>query len=209
MTNFDDIFESFLKQVEIDEYGEMTTDDLRNCLVEYCRHNISVLEVYDNSYNVRLQQYKYFFAVLQITDTVRKICYISKQERLDQNLSTCKIDMGTFIQKMINRRMSGLDITAIILGHMFELNIVTLFEKYIWKSVDVDLENFHVFFILMKGGVFASVTPVSKYKISVQLPTCCRHMFVLTSDTVVDEGTKEENFQFELAKRGREQYIII
>ena len=103
--------------------------------------------------------------------------------------------------------MSGLDITAIILRHMFELNIVMLFEKYIWKSVDVDLENFHVFFILMKGGVFASVTPVSNYKISVQLPTCCRHMFVLTSDTVVDDGTKEENFQFELAKRGMDLYI--
>ena len=48
MTNFDDIFESFLKQVEIDEYGAMSMDDLRNCVVEYCRHNINVLEVYNN-----------------------------------------------------------------------------------------------------------------------------------------------------------------
>ena len=110
--------------------------------------------------------------------------------------------MSTYIQKMINRTTSGLDITAIILGHMFDLNILALFNKYIWKSVDVNLENFHVFFIVMKGGVFGSATPTANYQISVQLPTCCRHLFVVKSDSVTDEGTKAENFKFELAKRG-------
>ena len=110
--------------------------------------------------------------------------------------------MATYIQKMINRTTSGLDITAIILGHMFDLNIVALFDKYIWKSVDVNLENFHVFLIVMKGGVFASATPTANYRISVQLPTCCQHLYVVTSDSVTDEATKAENFQFKLAKRG-------
>ena len=111
--------------------------------------------------------------------------------------------MSTYIQKMINRSTSGLDITAIILGHMFDINIVALFDKYIWKGVDVQLEEFHVFFIVMKGGVFASATPTANYRISVQLPTCCRHLFVDTSDSVIDEATRSENFQYELAKRGK------
>ena len=114
--------------------------------------------------------------------------------------------MTTYIQKMINRTTSGLDITAIILGHMFDLNIVALFDKYIWKVVDVNLENFHVFFIVMKGGVFASATPTASYQISVQLPTCCWHLYVVTSDSVIDEATKAENFQCELAKRGNLKY---
>ena len=108
--------------------------------------------------------------------------------------------MVTYIQKMINRTTSGLDITAIILGHMFELNIVALFDKYIWKSVDVNLENFHVFLIVLKGGVFGSATPTANYRISVNLPHCCRHLYVVTSDSVTDEATKAENFQFELSK---------
>ena len=116
--------------------------------------------------------------------------------------------MATYIQKMINRTTSGLDITAIILGHMFDLNIVALFDKYIWKSVDVNIENFHVFLIVMKGGVFALATPTANYRISVQLPTCCRHLYVVTSDSVTDEVTKAENFQCELAKRGNLKYHI-
>ena len=35
-SNYDDIFDCFLKQVEIDEFSRMTSDDLRNCLIEYC-----------------------------------------------------------------------------------------------------------------------------------------------------------------------------
>ena len=110
--------------------------------------------------------------------------------------------MSTYIQKIINRTTSGLDITAIVLGHMFDNNIVALFDKYIWKAVDVQLEESHVFLIVMKGGVFALATPNANYRISVQLPTCCRHLYVVTSDSVIDEATKAENFQFELAKRG-------
>ena len=108
--------------------------------------------------------------------------------------------MLTYIQKIINRSTSGLDITAIILGHMFDINILALFDKYIWKAVDVWLEDFHVYFIVMKGGVFASATPNANYRISVQLPTCCRHLYVVTLDSVIDEATKAENFQCELAK---------
>ena len=44
-SNYDDIFDCFLKQVEIDEFSRMTSDDLRICLIEYCQHNIVLLEV--------------------------------------------------------------------------------------------------------------------------------------------------------------------
>ena len=44
-SNYDDIFDCFVKQVEIDEFSRMNSDDLRICLIEYCKHNSAELEV--------------------------------------------------------------------------------------------------------------------------------------------------------------------
>ena len=44
-SNYDDIFDCFVKQVEIDEFSRMNSDDLQICLIEYCKQNIAELEV--------------------------------------------------------------------------------------------------------------------------------------------------------------------
>ena len=67
--------------------------------------------------------------------------------------------MTYFIQKMINRQTSGLEMTLIILAEMFDVVITYVFDKYVWKSKDVPLEKSEVCLLLLATGVFASATP--------------------------------------------------
>ena len=73
---------------------------------------------------------------------------------------------------MINRQTSGLEMTLIILAEMFDVVIICVFDKYVWKSHDVPLDKSEVFLLLLATGVFASATLNHHYKISVHLPKC-------------------------------------
>ena len=67
---------------------------------------------------------------------------------------------------MINHQTSGLEMTLIILAEMFDVILVCLFDKYVWKSHDIPLDKSEVFVLLLATGVFASATPNCHYKIS-------------------------------------------
>ena len=108
------------------------------------------------------------------------------------------------MQKMINRQTSGLEMTLIILAKMFDVVIICVFDKYVWKSHDVPLEKSEVFLLLLVTEVFASATLNRHYKISVHLPKCAKHLFTVSSDSVTDESRLEQIFQHELAKRGKD-----
>ena len=125
------------------------------------------------------------------------------QTKLDVNLKCRNIDMTYFIQKMINRQTSGLEMTLIILAEMFDVVITCVFDKYVWKSKDVPLERSEVSLLLLATGVFASATQNCHYKISVHLPKCVKHLFTVSSDSVTNESRLEQLFQHELAKRGK------
>ena len=112
--------------------------------------------------------------------------------------------MTYFIQKMINCQTSGLEMTLIILAEMFDVVIICVFDKYVWKSHDVPLDKSEVFLLLLATGVFASATSNRHYKISVHLPKCVKHLFTVSSDSVTDESRLEQIFQNELAKRGKD-----
>ena len=119
------------------------------------------------------------------------------------NLSCRNIDMTYFIQKMINCQTHGLEMT-LILAKMFDVVIICVFDKYVWKSHDVPLDKSEVFLLLLATGVFASATPNHHYKISVHLPKCVKHLFTVSSDSVTDESRLEQLFQNELVKRGKD-----
>ena len=99
------------------------------------------------------------------------------------NLDIRDLDIHTYMQKMINRRTSGMDITLLVLCEMFELDMVVLFEEYLWKSENVPLLDMDIAMILLEGGHFVACLPKDGNKIEVKLPFCCHHMFVLSSDT--------------------------
>ena len=98
------------------------------------------------------------------------------------NLDVRELNIHEYMQKMINRRTSGMDITLLILAEMFEIAIVVLFEEYLWKSDNVGLLDMDMALIVMEGGHFVAGEPHDGNKIEVNLPQCCRHMFVLSSD---------------------------
>ena len=70
------------------------------------------------------------------------------------NLEVCELNIHDYMQKMINRRTSGMDITLLILSEMFEIAIVVLFEEYLWKLDNVPLLDMDIALILMEGGHF-------------------------------------------------------
>ena len=109
---------------------------------------------------------------------------------------------------MINRQTSGLEMTLIILAEMFDVVIVCLFDKYIWKSHDVELDKSEVFVLLLATGVFASAdtwTDTTEYQF-IYLE-CVKHLFTVSSDSVTDESKLEQIFQNEIAKRGNYKYM--
>ena len=71
---------------------------------------------------------------------------------------------------------------------MFDVMIICVFDKYVWKSHDVPLDKSEVFLLLLATGVFASATLNCHYKISVYLPKCVKHLFTVSSDLVTDES---------------------
>ena len=99
------------------------------------------------------------------------------------NLEVRELNIHDYMQKMINRRTSGMDITLLILSEMFEIAIVVLFEEYLWKSDNVPLLDMDMALILMEGGHFVACEPYDGNKIEVNIPQCCRHMFLLSTDT--------------------------
>ena len=99
------------------------------------------------------------------------------------NLEVRELNIHDYMQKMINRRTSGMDLMLLILSEMFEIAIVVLFEEYLWKSENVALLDMDMALILMEGGHFVACEPHDGNKIEVNIPQYCRHMFILSTDT--------------------------
>ena len=55
---------------------------------------------------------------------------------------------------------------------MFSVSIIVLFEKYLWKSEEKALDEFHLYFMLFAQGRFMSASRIDKKKLIVQIPKC-------------------------------------
>ena len=55
---------------------------------------------------------------------------------------------------------------------MFELMAIVLYEDHLWKSHDVELNNFDVYLIMMDKSRFVSATPKTGFKILCKFPSC-------------------------------------
>ena len=96
-----------------------------------------------------------------------------------------------YIQKMINRTTSGLDITLLILSMMLDLTTLCIFRKYLWISDHKDLHQCDVYLIFNKDGHITAARPKRGYKIVVQIPDECRPMYIM-SDSMKDTTNNEE-----------------
>ena len=49
-----------------------------------------------------------------------------------------------YVQKLAEQRTNGYDLALKILAEMFGVSIIVLFEKYLWKSEEKALDDFHL-----------------------------------------------------------------
>ena len=77
-----------------------------------------------------------------------------------------------YVQKLAEQKTNGYDLALKLLSEMFGVSIIVLFEKYLWKSEEKPLDEFHLYFMLFAQGRFMSASRIDRKKLVVKLPQC-------------------------------------
>ena len=88
------------------------------------------------------------------------------------NLSMQDLTFEKYVQKLAEQRTNGYNLALKILAEMFGVSIIVLFEKYLWKSEEKALDDFHLYFMLFAQGRFMSASRIDKKKLIVQISKC-------------------------------------
>ena len=96
--------------------------------------------------------------------------------------------MQNLLTRMNNGETTGMDITILILCEMFGITAMVLHEDHLWKSKDVELNDFDVYLMMMDKSRFVSATPNSGYKILCKFPTCRNSEGNVTTEHKVNNG---------------------
>ena len=70
---------------------------------------------------------------------------------------------------MIELGTNGYEVTLKVLGTILNVNTVVLFYDALWKSANIDLEDFDVVLVMFKGGKFMSAALNSQLRLKVKL----------------------------------------
>ena len=62
--------------------------------------------------------------------------------------------------------------SLLALCEIFRVEVLLLFDKYLWKSEDIDLENFNVYMVMFAHGKIMSAQQRDKQKLVVRIPEC-------------------------------------
>ena len=84
--------------------------------------------------------------------------------------------------------MTGMDLTILILCDMFRVMAMVLHEDHLWKSHDVELNNFDVYLIMMDKSRFVSATPQSGFKVLCKFLSCCNAEGNVTTEHKLENG---------------------
>ena len=96
--------------------------------------------------------------------------------------------MQNLLTQINNGEMTGMDLTILILCDMFKILAMVLHEDHLWKSKDIELNNFDVYLIMMDKSRFVSATPKSGYKIPCKFPSCRNSEGNVTTEHKVENG---------------------
>ena len=91
------------------------------------------------------------------------------QEIVKDNLNSRRITLKDYLDFMIQLNTNGYEVTLKILGKILNVNTVVLFYDALWKSANIDLEDFDVVLIMFKGGKFTSAALNSDLRLKVVL----------------------------------------
>ena len=188
-----DIFESFLHQVVLERFAHATPMDLRKIFIKFIRHYEDKLEVNTYKYFSPLEVYWTINSVslcLLYYMLVTEKYFRMIQEQYEASLQKRGITMHDYIEAMVKMKTSGLDITVLILCQMFQLSCVVLIDDYMWKSVDIKIEDFDVYLLMYKGGRFVSTTRNDGSKILLPIPKCAETVIADHLDPCIFRNTQ-------------------
>ena len=77
-----------------------------------------------------------------------------------------------YVQKLAEQRTNGYDLALKILAKMFGVSLIVPFKKYLWKSKEKALDDFHLYFMLFAQGGFMSASRIDRKKLIVKIPQC-------------------------------------
>ena len=95
-------------------------------------------------------------------------CYL--QEKVLSNLIARETTDEMFIQKLAEGKTNGIDIAILAICELFDISIIVLLEKYLWKSDEIPLDDFDICLIVFSKGKYMSASRRDNTKVEVEYP---------------------------------------
>ena len=92
------------------------------------------------------------------------------QEKVQSNVIAREMTYEIFIQKLAEGRTNGVEIAILAVCEMFDISIIVLFEKFLWKSDEIPLDEFDICMIVFSKGKYMSATRRDNTKVEVDIP---------------------------------------
>ena len=92
------------------------------------------------------------------------------QEKVKSNLIAREMTYENFIQKLAEGQTNGVEIAILTLCKMFDISIIVLFERFIWKSDEIPLDEFDICLVVFSKGRYMSATRRDDSKVEVDIP---------------------------------------
>ena len=93
------------------------------------------------------------------------------QEQFKHILIMRDMTFEYYIQKLAEGKTNGLELSLLTLCQMFRISIILLCENFLWKSEERLLDDFHMYFIMFKGGRIMSASCRDGQRFLLQLLT--------------------------------------
>ena len=92
------------------------------------------------------------------------------QEKVKSNLIARETTYENFIQKLAEGRTNRVEIAILTLCEMFDISIIVLFERFIWKSDEIPLDEFDICLVVFSKGKHMSASRRDDTKVEVDIP---------------------------------------
>ena len=92
------------------------------------------------------------------------------QEKVKSNVIARETTYEMFIQKLAEGWTNGIEIAILTLCEMFDILIIVLFKRFIWKSDEMPLDEFDICLVVFSKGRYMSASRRDDTKIEVDIP---------------------------------------
>ena len=173
-----DICEYFLHQANIDDYRQCDANDLCKIIIKYSTMEAKLLKVL----HFKIIPFKINWLYMQLFCTQIKtiiehwnIYFCLMQEQFKLILTACDITFEYYIQKLTEGSTNGMELSILTLHEIFGISVMVLCKNHLWKSDDLLLDKFHMYFIMFKTRQFMSASKRSVRSFCCKCRTHCNN----------------------------------